>query len=171
MNELCTGDFEGLKPFISQLFASDSYSMGMRLSVWCSEEYPFEDISSANFKTGIPLPYQQMKSEAVPLQICKIWKVTPAGKQENVPFTTNVPVLLVNGEFDPDTPPAWGAAMKKQFANSHHFVFTGMSHTPTQYWDNSCGMQLAQTFFDNPFQQPKLNCFNELKQIAFDTSK
>ncbi|HZH94490.1 MAG TPA: alpha/beta hydrolase, partial [Flavisolibacter sp.] len=75
----------------------------------------------------------------------------------------------INGEFDPDTPPSWGAALQKTFPNSYHFTFKGMSHTPTQYWDNGCGMQLAQSFFNDPLRKPKLNCFQELKQLKFDT--
>ena len=171
MSELCDGNYVALQPFINRLFSDDNHSMGMRLSVWCAEEYPFEKLSSTGREAGIPSAYQQMKSEAVPLAICKIWKVVPVNAQENKTFTTNVPVLLVNGEFDPDTPSAWGAAMAKQFTRSYHFMFKGMSHTPTQYWDNGCGMQLAQTFFDNPLQRPKLKCFTDLTPLAFETEK
>jgi pimeloyl-ACP methyl ester carboxylesterase len=171
IDKLCKNDYELLKPFIYNLFSGDDRSMGMRLSVWCSEEYPFEQLRSSMSKTSIPSSYQSVKSEAVPLQICKIWKVTPASEKENKPFKTNVPVLLINGEFDPDTPSAWGERMQKEFTKSYHFVFKGMSHTPTQYWDNSCGMQLAQAFFDNPYQQPTLKCFTELKPLVFDTSR
>lgn len=171
MNELCSGEYGVLKPFIYRLFSDDSRSMGMRLSVWCSEEYPFETRSSIEKKTGVPLALRQIKSEAVPLAICKIWKVVPVNEKENKPFITDVPVLLVNGEYDPDTPSVWGAAMAKEFTRSYHFVFKGMSHTPTQNWDNGCGMQLAQAFFDNPLQRPSVKCFPELNPLAFDTGK
>lgn len=168
MDQLCKGNYEVLRPFIYRLFSADGRSMGMRLSVWCAEEYPFENMLAIQKATEVPPAYRQLKSEAVPLQICKIWKVTPAGSQENRPFATNVPVLLVNGEFDPDTPAAWGAALSKQFTNSYHFVFKGMSHTPTQNWDSGCGMQLAQAFFDDPIQRPKIECISKLKPVAFD---
>jgi pimeloyl-ACP methyl ester carboxylesterase len=168
LHKLCSGDDRVLKPIIYKLFADDSHSMGMRLSVWCSEEYPFENLSTAK-KANIPSPYAGMKSSAVPLSICKVWRVKQAKDIENKPFSTNVPVLLINGEFDPDTPPSWGAALQKTFSNSYHFTFKGMSHTPTQYWDNGCGMQLAQSFFNDPLRKPTLNCFQELKQLKFDT--
>lgn len=169
IDQLCNNNYTALKPFIYRLFASDDRSMGMRLSVWCAEEYPFEQpvISGRTAKT--PLPYRAVRSAAVPLHLCRLWKVTPAEAKENRPFRTDVPVLLVNGALDPDTPAAWGAAMAKQFTNSFHFVFKGMSHTPTQYWDNGCAMQLAQSFFDHPLQRPAVQCFTELKPLAFDT--
>jgi hypothetical protein len=63
-------------------------------------------------KSKYPSQYAGMKSSAVPLSICKV-----CGKQakdiENKPFSTNVPVLLINGEFDPDTPPSWGCGIAK----------------------------------------------------------
>jgi hypothetical protein len=158
-----------LKPFIYNLFSSDSRAMGMRLSVWCSEEYPFEKLSASSKTTANITPYSQMKSSAVPLSLCKIWKVERAKEIENKPFTTKVPVLLVNGEFDPNTPASWGQELQTQFSNSYHFIFKGMSHTPTQYWDNSCGMQMAQLFFNDPLKRPIVKCFDELKGIGIVT--
>jgi pimeloyl-ACP methyl ester carboxylesterase len=168
LHKICSGDYQVLKPFIYNLFSDDSRSMGMRLSVWCSEEYPFENFSRATKTRHIPSQYAGMKSSAVPLSICKIWKVERASENENKPFSTNVPVLLINGEFDPDTPYAWGKQMQNAFPNSYHFIFKGMSHTPTQYWDNNCGMEVAQSFFNNPLTRPELKCFKELKQVSFN---
>lgn len=168
MDALCAGEYEALKPFIYGLFSSDSPSMGMRLSVWCSEEYPFETIPNNSKRNATVAPYAKMKSSAVPLSLCKVWKVERAKERENKPFRTSVPVLLINGEFDPDTPDSWGEEMQKEFSNSYHFVFKGMSHTPTQYWDNSCGMQLAQTFLNDPSKKPILECFEKLKQVTFE---
>lgn len=169
LHALCKGDYEVLKPFIYNLFYSDSRAMGMRLSVWCSEEYPFENLSAPTKTTAILAPYRQMKSSAVPLSLCKIWKVERAKEIENKPFTTKVPVLLVNGELDPDTPASWGQELQRRFSNSYHFIFKGMSHTPTQYWDNNCGMQLAQSFFNDPLKRPLVKCFEQLKGITIVT--
>jgi pimeloyl-ACP methyl ester carboxylesterase len=165
--KLCSGDYHVLKPFIYNLFSNDNRSMGMRLSVWCSEEYPFENLSTTS-KTNIPSQYAGMKSSAVPLAICKVWKIERAKETENKSFKTRVPVLLINGEFDPDTPASWGQNLQKTFSNSYHFIFKGMSHTPTQNWDNGCGMQVAQSFFNDPLTRPELKCFTELKRIEFD---
>ncbi len=171
LDRLCRGDYEVLKPFVYSLFSAEGRSMGMRLSVWCSEEYLFEKLNAASRLKGIPPQYRGMRSEAIPLEICSVWKVVPATAKENQAFKTTVPVLLLNGAFDPDTPAAWGEQLHREFLNSYHFVFKGMSHTPAQNWDNNCGMQLAQSFFNEPTKKPDLRCFRELKNIAFDTKK
>ncbi|HVG16616.1 MAG TPA: alpha/beta hydrolase [Chitinophagaceae bacterium] len=169
LHKICSGDYEVLKPFIYNLFSNDNRSMGMRLSVWCSEEYPFENLSGA-IKTNSLSQYAGMKSSAVPLAICKVWKIERAKETENQPFQTSVPVLLINGEFDPDTPTVWGQELQKRFSKSFLFIFKGMSHTPTQNWDDGCGMQLAQSFFNEPLKRPELKCFKDLKRIEFDTN-
>lgn len=167
MHRLCNGEYGVLRPYIYSLAAPSNYTMGMRLAVWCTEEYPFEKLKERKAK-DVPAVFADMSSTAVPLEICKQWKLTSAPKTENEPFATNVPVLILNGEFDPDTPAAWGADMQRRFAGSFHLVFKGMSHTPTQYWDNPCGMQVATAFFNDPSQMPQPACFSALKPVNFD---
>lgn len=171
LDKLSKGEYKVLEPFVYDLFSDNNRSMGMRLSVWCSEEYPFENLSKERKQKNIPSQFYGMTSDAVPIEICKIWKVEKAKSIENKPFKTNVPVLLINGEFDPDTPAFWGGQLQKAFTNSYHFVFEGMSHTPTQNWANNCGMQLANSFFNNPFTRPIPKCFEDLKPVFFDTAK
>ncbi|HEU4472814.1 MAG TPA: alpha/beta fold hydrolase [Flavisolibacter sp.] len=171
MDRLCKTDYEVLKPFIYQLFTGDDRAMGMRLSVWCSEEFPFERMGSPASRCPVSAAYKGMKTEAVPLEVCRTWKLRPADEKENRTFTSAVPVLLINGEFDPDTPAAWGEEMSRQFSNSYHLVFKGMGHTPSQYWDDGCAMQSAQAFFDNPAQRPALKCFTPSKALEFNTGK
>jgi pimeloyl-ACP methyl ester carboxylesterase len=171
MERLCLGDYSILHSNIASLLTPDSRSMGMRLSVWCSEEYPFNKENNISKKKEISAVFANMKSTAVPLAICKEWNARKVSEKENRPFRTNLPVLIINGEYDPDTPAVWGAEMQRRFVNSFHFVFKGMSHTPTQNWDNMCGMQLATQFFNQPTIRPLLPCVSMLQQIKFDTNK
>jgi pimeloyl-ACP methyl ester carboxylesterase len=171
MEQLCQGDYSILQSYVASLLAPESLSMGMRLSVWCSEEYPFNKEDNVSKKKGIPAVFANMRSMAVPLAICKEWNTRKASAKENRPFRTNLPVLIINGEYDPDTPAAWGAEMQQRFVNSFHIVFKGMSHTPTQNWGNMCGMQLATQFFNQPTIRPLLPCVSMLQQLKFDTSK
>jgi pimeloyl-ACP methyl ester carboxylesterase len=171
MDGLCRGNYQLITPFLYALMHPGSNAMGMRLSVWCSEEYPFENNTAAKRNDHSASVFANRKSTAVPLAICPIWKVTRAPARENQPFKTNVPVLILNGEYDPDTPPSWGSDINRRFPKSFHFVFTGMGHTPTQYWDNACGMQMANAFFNQPNQKPELPCFLSLPKLKFDTKK
>ena len=66
---------------------------------------------------------------------------------ENESIRSDVPVLLINGQYDNETPVKWGKKLSNNLSNSYHIVFKGWKHTPTTYWSNPCGMQVAIRFF------------------------
>ena len=44
------------------------------------------------------------------------------------PLRSNVPALLMSGEFDPVTPPRYGAEVAKTLPNGRHLVVRGQGH-------------------------------------------
>lgn len=74
---------------------------------------------------------------------CESWPrgEVPASYYE--PFRSDVPVLLISGQFDPVTPPAWGETMRQSFPNSAHVVVPG-AHVPA----SDCTMALTRQLFD-----------------------
>jgi predicted acyl esterase len=69
---------------------------------------------------------------------------------------SDVPVLLISGEYDNETPLKWAQQMQQNLPNSQHLIFKGWHHTPTTYWNNPCGMNAANAFFNNPSKKPEL---------------
>lgn len=59
---------------------------------------------------------------------CKAWPhgARPAAFVE--PLRSNVPALLLSGEMDPVTPPAYGERVLKGLPNGRHFVLRGQGH-------------------------------------------
>lgn len=59
---------------------------------------------------------------------CKAWPhgTRPAGFDK--PLHSNVPALLLSGEIDPVTPPAYGERVLKGLPNGRHFVLRGQGH-------------------------------------------
>jgi pimeloyl-ACP methyl ester carboxylesterase len=139
----------------------------MRLCVWCREELPFARPAVIRRETD-RYPGLRGRSPAVfAPAVCGAWGVCRAGKTENRPVTSKVPVLLISGEYDADTPPAWAQRMAAGFANRYHLVFKGMGHTPTQQWPDPCAMQVARAFFNNPGQPPLADCYRALPELQF----
>jgi pimeloyl-ACP methyl ester carboxylesterase len=86
-----------------------------------------------------------------------------------------VPVLLVSGAYDPETPPAWAAAAARTLPNARVLTLPGMTHVPTQMWDAPCAMQLAAAFVDDPTRDPAAGpagaCLAALRPPAFVTAR
>ena len=59
---------------------------------------------------------------------CAVW---PKGKRTadfHEPLESDVPVLLMSGEFDPVTPPRYGEQTKSGLSHSRHLVAKGQGH-------------------------------------------
>ncbi|SMG50193.1 alpha/beta hydrolase fold [Marivirga sericea] len=171
IDRLLNNDLTSVEEQLSYLFQEPGkgIGIGMRLSVWCAEEYPFnsqEIIKSESIK------YPQTKglSPAVfEKEICEIWGVQKVADIENEPIKSNIPVLLISGEYDNETPVKWAESMANKLTNSFHLVFKGWKHGPTTNWSNQCAMQAANDFFNSPTIKPNPECFAEIKRPEFKT--
>ncbi len=169
INKLLKGDLTTVKKQLSALFQAPDKGagQGMRLSVWCAEEYPFNSQTTiAEETTKYPL-VKGLKPAVFEQEICDIWAVQKAPAIENQAVKSDIPVLLISGEYDEQTPTKWAKAMMKNLTNSHHLIFKGWKHTPTTYWSNPCAMEAANDFFNNPDRQPLPVCFEQIKSLEF----
>lgn len=167
LDQVSRGEYEALKPALLDQLGGTSRALGMRLCVWCREALPFARRRVMTRETD-RYPGLQGRSPAVfPAAVCEAWGVGRAGKADNRPVVSKVPVLLISGEYDADTPPAWATRMAAGFANGYHLVFEGMGHTPTQQWPDPCAMQVARAFFNNPRQSPVADCYRALPELRF----
>jgi len=171
INKLLNNDLSAVKERLSRLFEGPGQGagLGMRLSVWCAEEHPF---NSQEIITAETKKYPQVEGLSPAVfeeEICAIWGVKKVSDIENQPIKSDVPVLLINGEYDNETPVKWAAAMQNNLTNSHHLIFKSWKHTPTTNWGNQCAMKAANAFFNNPGMKPTPRCFAEIKSPAFKT--
>lgn len=167
--KVINGDLSTVKAQLTTRFEEPGRGngQGMRLSVWCAEEFPFVSQGTVAAETN-RYPFVKGLSPVVfTTEICRIWQVAPEPAKENEPVRSDIPVLLINGGYDYDTPPKWATAMQQQLPNSFHFVFKGWKHVPTTYWSNPCGMELANIFFNDPFTKPVVACFDEMGAVSF----
>jgi hypothetical protein len=70
-------------------------------------------------------------------------------------------VLLVNGEFDTNTPTAWAERVARTLFHSYSFVFPGQTHQvlATQ---GPCPNSIAVAFLDAPNTRPDDSCISQM---------
>jgi len=169
IQKLLNGDLSSVRERLAGLFegADDGAGIGVRLSVWCAEEYPFNSQEVIVRETNAYPETSGLSPAVFSSAVCEIWHVEPADKLENKAVKSDIPVLLISGGYDPDTPPKWAAAMQKNLSNSYHLIFEGWAHTPTTNWSDPCAMNVANAFFNDPSQEPLLDCFRQMKAVRF----
>ena len=169
INKLLNNDLTSVKEQLSYLFQEpgDGAGIGMRLSVWCAEENPFNSLEVIEEETNKYPGLKGLSPATYDNEICEIWSVESVSEIENNAVKSNIPVLLISGEYDELTPSKWATLMMSNFSNSYHLIFKGWKHTPTTNWGNQCAMRVANDFFNNPSEEPNPDCFREIVSPAF----
>ncbi len=105
----------------------DSLASGMHNSVMCTEDQPFANIDAATMEALDRTYLTAALAEGINAY-CNHW---PAGVMDDdlrTPVHSDVPTLVLSGEFDPITPPAWGEKILPGLSNSRHLVAPGQGH-------------------------------------------
>ena len=121
----------------------DSLALGMMLSVVCAEDLPrISEEEGALAARGTFLGAQVIRAFR---DGCRVWPrgEPPAGF--GAPVESDKPVLLLSGEVDPVTPPAWAEEAKKTLPHSRHFVVPGVGHGASAI---GCVPRLIAEFLD-----------------------
>ncbi len=171
INKLLNNDFTSVKKQLSYLFDEprNGAGIGMRLSVWCAEEHPFNSKEIIKKETYRYPEIKGLSPATFEANICDAWGVKKVSTIENQPIKSDVPILLMSGEYDEVTPSNWANKMNDNLTNSFHLIFKGWKHTLTTNWSNQCAMQAANDFFNNPSVKPNPACMEEIKAIKFKT--
>lgn len=99
---------------------------GMQLSVLCSEHIPF--ITDADIARETKGTYYGDEHVMDYRRACALWPSVKAPASFLEPVKSNVPVLMVSGDVDPVTPPAYGAAAARSLPNSRQIVIHNGTH-------------------------------------------
>lgn len=169
IERLLNNDLTSVKEQLSYLFQEPGkgVGIGMRLSVWCAEENPFNTLEIIKEETNKYPELKGLSPAVYDNEICEIWSVNKESVIENEAVKSDIPVLLISGEYDELTPVKWAESMTNNLVNSHHLIFKGWKHGPTTNWSNPCAMQAANDFFNDPRLKPIPDCIKDIKTPEF----
>lgn len=132
-------------------------------SVECIEEIPFNRLSAAEtLSQNIPDPFLDGLLYYVidQFEICEVWEVTPAAEIETQPVVSDIPTLVLAGEFDPITPPVWGEAAVSTLSRSQLVIVPGAGHSLIDA--GPCPSGLGVAFLNDPTAPLDTACTAEM---------
>ena len=100
-------------------------------------------------------------------EACKSWGTVGPDFGENDAVSSDIPSLIIEGAYDPATPPFYGKQVAENLSNSFYFEFPNMGHVPTSGDSSGCAMQVALDFIKNPAIEPDRTCLNKMKDVEF----
>ncbi len=138
----------------------DSIANGLELSIICAEDAPFYPDPDDDPAPGV-LGGRQL---ATIRHSCSIWPHADIPADFKAPVHSDKPVLLLSGELDPITPPAFAEQAARTLGHSQHIVIKGQGHN---VFPQGCLPQLVARFFDAPDKPVEDECLQHFDSPSF----
>lgn len=110
---------------LHQLTTSITY--GMHNAVVCTEDVPFYVESEEDF-AALEASYLGRDMYDTLKVMCSVWPQGILAEEMKAPLNSDVPTLVLSGEFDPITPPAFGDAVMPGLSQAKHIIAPGQGH-------------------------------------------
>jgi len=128
VHQLVNGDDRGIVETAlagRNLLGGDRLSAGFFLSVTCTEDIPFLSKDADGMTAGtFGGNYRLVQQRAA----CAEWPRGSVSAAHRQPVKSDIPALLLSGEFDPVTPPAGGEEVARYLSWGRHVVIRNNGH-------------------------------------------
>jgi pimeloyl-ACP methyl ester carboxylesterase len=173
IHDVANGDYELMTQLSSTSMALfDALSRGMEFSVLCAED--LIGVTPADYletRRQIPAPLAGSADPEDVIEydffgICEKWPVEQADPAIKQPVVSDIPTLILAGEFDPVTPVVYAEEVADHLSNSYLYAFPGVGHNVLVA--SSCARDIAGQFLGDPTSEPDANCIAEMPGVVFD---
>ena len=124
---------------------TENISEGMQLAVLCAEDQEFNKRHPPDIES-----YKRLLTLPAPESFAGHCQGYPASRIDGSffePLNSEVPTLILSGEFDPVTPSSWGKTLLSQLSQGRHIVVPGGHHIVSNL---GCVPKLIQEFITTP---------------------
>ena len=167
IQEIQDGRYAVVEEMGSMLFFDDSMSEGMYWSVMCSQKDKHQGFALENKNSQPQIVAAFTEDDPENQELCNAWGVESLGKEFHQPVSSDVPTLLLNGRFDPITPPEYGIEASRTLPNSTVVIFPNVGHAAFDSGD--CANQILQDFIELPEREVDLSCVENIADPVFAT--
>ncbi|HEX8129311.1 MAG TPA: alpha/beta hydrolase [Pyrinomonadaceae bacterium] len=162
---LARGDSGALAGYAESKLSPGGYAWGMRYSVWCREEMPFQDRRKIAAQSRRRDGLRGFSIQGALPAICDAWRVPPSARVENEPVVSDIPTLILAGEYDSYTPPAWARLAARTLRRSHFYELPGMGHGVG--FGSRCAREAVADFLNDPSRAPRVDCLAAMTRPKF----
>ena len=107
------------------LLSGERLAAGFFLSVSCTEDIPFMSKNIVPLVAGTFGGDYRLRQQT---QACNVWPRGEVSAKHREPSKSDIPTLLLSGEFDPITPPTGGEEVLRGLARGLHVVIRNNGH-------------------------------------------
>ena len=133
-------------------------------AVICYESRPK---TADDTKASLLLKYPDFSSFYIDFdgELCDAWQPESGSSEIFKPVESNVPVLILSGEYDPVCPPLFGKLTAATLSKSTFIIVPSASHAAIHA--DECIRIIADKFLSNPELKPDIKCVSNRSVITF----
>lgn len=165
MEQVMQGNNDAFARIYGALALDQSVNFGMYNSVECNENATRSSRAQieANVQKIDPSVRQDyaLSTEDGAITLCQIWNVKPEPAALEQPVQSNIPTLVMEGAYDPITPPANGMGAAKTLPKSYQFLAPSTGHG-VFLSSQACPVQVGEAFLQNPAAAPNTLCVQQM---------
>jgi hypothetical protein len=165
LTDIETGATGALSQYLSLDRTNEAFvTAGMFYTFQCNEEVPFADpdeVDAASPDDPFGL-YEEAFGDGDVFASCAALGGVAADPVSTQPVVSDVPTLVLAGEFDPVTPPAWSQLAADTLSNSQYVLLTGESHGVSA---SDCGNSIIQEFLGDPTGGVDIDCADDRRVV------
>jgi pimeloyl-ACP methyl ester carboxylesterase len=160
------GDYNVLETLVRLKYAAagpESMSWGMNYAVECAEGWSEETRQKllAAGRNLNPAIAEAAVGQFMPMEeVCREWNVPTELPDADKAVASRIPTLLLSGEFDPGTPPAFAEMVGANLTHHYSYVFPSMGHTDG--FLSQCWSSIESRFLDDPENAPDAGCIGDM---------
>ena len=162
LSELRRGDrVRAARELAPNVANNDGVAVPLNRLVNCYESRGLRQgvVDSAN---TVPKPPFRMKLDT---GTCALWRTRFASEAENAPVRSDIPTLIITGEYDMRTTAEDAQRIAKTLTRAYVFVLPGMGHSGL----GPCGQDLVRQFVENASRPPDSSCLTKMPKLSFAT--
>jgi hypothetical protein len=160
---LANGDTSWLASKARGAGAAGSEALGMLYSTVCAEDADF-----TRNDLDLDTPAERAMAAGLPsdiLAICGgVWNVDKLPKLVDYAVVSDVPTVLMSGDFDVITPPTFLPNVAAGLSKSYPFTFLASGHASIE----PCKLMMMLAFFEDPSKAPGSACIGS-QGLRFNT--
>ncbi|KGJ86479.1 alpha/beta fold hydrolase [Colwellia psychrerythraea] len=175
MAEQGMGEAEGSE-VDEQQGEEDKFYNAMGLSTICAEEYPFLNVTaligenSQGWSASTQVAVGDMYHMGFDKASCEVWNVAPANDIETQAVSSNLPVLMLNGLQDAQTPAAWGILVAQNMPNAQNLTNPQGGHGQL-FSDSTCFNTIASDFLAEPNNVVDSSCVDKIPALTYESEE
>jgi pimeloyl-ACP methyl ester carboxylesterase len=174
VNQIKAGDYSTFIAMQSSLpLQFEGINIGVYISMMCHEHIlagtpeELQSVFDVQAEIGRPYNWIFLGNAKDVFNTCKVWGAVPPSATEKDPVISDVPSLILEGAYDPVTPPVYGKQVAKNLSHSFYVEFPNQGHTPMVGDDSGCASAMVVSFLEDPNHEPDQECLANLRTVDF----